>query len=445
VTPWSTPDLSNITQVLKGLLDSALSAAASHMSVGNIKTNCNAPDVRKPGDSQCLLTLYLLHVGRDPNWRNTPVQGSRGQLNTAQPLSLSLSYLLTAWCEGDFATEQRAMSIALQTFHSYPIVTQSLIQQELLTGWLNKGEFVVSIQADTIEEMSRLWQAFTVPMRLSALIKVSVVFLPPLTTPATSSIPPQTANLAVTLTPSAPAPTLPPASAPRLFGGVSVGVAPPAPGTDAADLAPNYGPLVAVGDGVAAPQGQPPIGGTMTIAGSALDQPDATDVYLSAPGGAPWNVTAWRLNQDANWLCLSFPNGYADPSQTPPPAVTPLPGLYNLCVGSHAAGGYRSNTIPLAIAPRVDGVSDPPTLNPNPSGVFSITGAGFVASNATKLIFAGKPLTYSGAGLAAGLFTVDAPGQTIAFMAPSGTTTGAYPVQLSVNGVAATVGWVATP
>ena len=69
------------------------------------------------------------------------------------------------------------MSIALQAIHSTPIVTKAIIQQDLLTQWLPDGEFTISIEADTIEEMSRLWQAFTVPIRLSALMQQRVVYV----------------------------------------------------------------------------------------------------------------------------------------------------------------------------------------------------------------------------------------------------------------------------
>ena len=111
--PWSTPDLSNVTLVLKGLLDQAVQL--SGLAVGNIApVNCNSPETVRSNSGQCFLTLYLLHIGRDPFWRNTPVSGPRAQLNNAQPLSLNLSYLLTAFCEKDFQLEQRAMSIALR-------------------------------------------------------------------------------------------------------------------------------------------------------------------------------------------------------------------------------------------------------------------------------------------------------------------------------------------
>src|SRR5271157_4954272 len=119
---WSTPDLSDITQVLKGLLQTAINN--STLPAGNVQVSCNSPDTARTSDGYCHLSIYLLHVGRDPYWRNAPVNGPRPQLNNAQPLSLNLSYLLTAWCDTDFTSEQRAMSIALQAIHSQPIVTQ---------------------------------------------------------------------------------------------------------------------------------------------------------------------------------------------------------------------------------------------------------------------------------------------------------------------------------
>ena len=125
---WSTPDLADITNVIKGLLQTALDSAVP--SASNVKISCNSPDSARTSDGYCHLTLYLLHVGRDPYWRNTPVNGQRPQLNNAQPLSLNLSYLLTAWHDTDFASEQRAMSIALQAMHSQPIVTHDVIVAE---------------------------------------------------------------------------------------------------------------------------------------------------------------------------------------------------------------------------------------------------------------------------------------------------------------------------
>ena len=42
-----------------------------------------------------------------------------------------------------------------------------------------KAEFTVTMETQSLDEMSRLWQAASVPMRLSAVYRVSVAFLEP--------------------------------------------------------------------------------------------------------------------------------------------------------------------------------------------------------------------------------------------------------------------------
>ncbi len=439
---WSTPDLSDITQVVKGLIETGINQ--SSLNQGNIKVLCDAPDTARISDGNCHLTLYLLHVGRDPFWRNTPLQGSKAQLNNAQPLSLNLSYLLTAWCDQDFTSEQQAMSIALQTIHSNPIVTQDLIASELLSQWLPAGEFVMSIEADTIEEMSRLWQAITVPMRLSALIKVGVIFVAPLEPVVIDKPMPNTVNLAVApelIEPASP-PGTPPVQA-LLFDGFGL-QAPP--DNDAVTV----GPLVAAGmppPNLALPNGGvlTYLGGqpTLVIAGNGLDLAVASKVYLSQPGGSEWEVSdPWRQSVVPNLLELALPDVYADPTVTPPPAATPLPGVYLISVGD--GGTVRSNALPLVIAPRVDNLTNPPTLSLAASGFYEIDGAGFAASGSTAVNFGTVALGFvAAASPAAGKFVVSADGTKISFLPPTGSAVKtAYPIALSVNGIAAPTGWV---
>jgi hypothetical protein len=425
---WSTPDLSDITHVLKGLIETAVGSSTLYHA-HNIKILCDSPDTARATDGHCHLNIYLLHVGRDPFWRNTPVQGPRPQRNSAQPLSLNLSYLLTSWCDKDFALEQRAMSIALQTIHANPIVTQTLIVAESLTTWLPKGEFVVSIEADTIEEMSRLWQAFTVPMRLSALIRVGVVFLAPVDPIIPPAIPPGTTNISVEPEPQEPPP---PAAInpPSLIGGYALQSPPLAPHTDPAAVTQAIGPLIGVGGNpaLAAAQPEQAVGSTLALLGNGLTLSAAASLYLSVPGAATdWDISGWITARSAGEIDILLPDAYAPPGSVAPfPAtLTPVPGLYMLAVGP-GTGSVRSNKIPLAIAPRVDGVTHPPKLIANATGVFTFTGTGF-QPNITL----------------AGQFAVDAAGATITFMAPGTLPAGHYPVLLTVGGVAATTGWVA--
>lgn len=418
---WSTPDLSDVTQVLKGLVENAINQSA--LPVGNIKVYCDSPDAARQSDGFCHLTLYLLHVGRDPYWSNTPVSGPRPQRIVSQPLSLNLSYLLTAWCDKDFVSEQRAMTIALRMIHSTPIVTQTTIQTNMLQQWLPEGEFVMSITADTIDEMSRLWQAFTVPIRLSSLIRVGIVFIDPETAPPPPAIPPSSANLTISPAPVASA-------AAQLQSGAALSAPPVPPDAAPAEITVGAGPPICVA------------GGSLVVAGSGLDLSQASDVFLAVPGGAEWNVTApWRqAPTEPGTFVLQFPAAYADPATAlpAPPAAMPAPGLYTLAVGS---GSVRSNSVPVVVAPAVLGVPNPPILVPDASGIYTIQGGGFVPA-ATQLSFGAMPLLAGTAPPGSGEFNVDAGGLTITFKPPVAAVAGSYPILVRVNGVAASTGWV---
>src|ERR1700722_14464397 len=158
MTPWNVADLSDVTQVVLGVVQYAINHSSP--AITNVNVSAVSPETARKDSSLCQLTLYLLHVGRDPFWRNTPVGGPPAQLNPAQPLSLNLSYLLTAWHDNDFSNEQRAMSIALQAIHSLPFVSATVLQKrnlpqilQVFQQWMpNGGEFTMSIEADTIDE-----------------------------------------------------------------------------------------------------------------------------------------------------------------------------------------------------------------------------------------------------------------------------------------------------
>lgn len=403
---FGTSDMSTVTDALHDLLTTALSDAMSSAppQIPHFTVNVNraSPETARKL-APCQLSLYLLHVGRDPYWRNTPVDGPRPQLNSAQPLSLNLYYLLTAWADTFYDQEQQAMTVALQTFHSVPIYRPPLTNQE----------FTITVEADTIEEMSRLWQAFAEPMRLSCVVKVGVVFVTPQTLPAPIAKPPVTANLAV-------GPWGNPGDPIVLYAATNLAFAPYPPPTDPSVEIVTGGELVAVASRPVTPPKLP--SSNVLVRGAGLDLPGAAQVFLSTPDG----LTEWRLGPawrqatgDSGLLELILPTAYA-PSPPSTAAVltkTPPPGVYRLAVGKNP--GVRSNRIPLVIAARIDGVSGPT------GGPYTLTGAGF-APGATSVSVGGLDATPS-ATVAAG---------SISFAAPAGLVSpGTYPVGVVVNGV----------
>jgi hypothetical protein len=418
---WSTPDLSAITADLIAMIQSAI--IASPIPPFNVTVSGSMPQTVRHGDADCQLSIYLLHVGRDPYWRNSPRDS--GTLATKQQaLSLNLTYLLTAFAHKDFVAEQQAMSIALHCFHEQPLHHTAT------------EEYTISIEADTIDEMSRLWQAIVAPIRLSAVIKVGVIFVSPSEPPPTVSPPPRQANVAVGA-------DLQPGVVPQLFSIVTpiTFIVPPIqpnqPPPPPEQVGAIPGPTVVTG------------GDTIVVGGSGLDQANATDVYLGRlPGGPIWKVTnPWRPpppsppdKVSSNEIVLTLPSAYMAPgTSTPtPPALMPPPGVYQLMVGG--AAPVVATAIPIAIAARVSGLTSPPALVPDATGLYTVTGEGFTpGSTAVALDIVGLAPA-SAPDPAAGSFFIDAAGQTIVFRRPV-LQPGRYFLRIRVSSVECPPSW----
>jgi hypothetical protein len=133
-----------------------------------------APDAARKV-AGCQLSLYLFHVALDKFHRNTYPTGGSAQRIPEQPLALGLYYLVTASSDSTkaYVEEQQAMSVALKFFHETPRVTATVPLGN------RKEELTVTFEPQTVDEIGRLWQAASSPMRLSAVYRASVVFLEP--------------------------------------------------------------------------------------------------------------------------------------------------------------------------------------------------------------------------------------------------------------------------
>lgn len=409
---WSVDDLSTITQLLIDKLNAAVLASPQYINQNFAYEVSGLMPAVSRTQANTVMNLYLLHVSRDPFWRNTPVQGSLAQLNQSQPLSLNLSYLLTSYSENNWALEQLLMSIAFECFHANPIYKTSTL------------EFSITVEADTIEEMSRLWQAITAPIRLSALFRVAVVFLAPPQPPIADSRLPVEVNLSVAPDLNMPGPV--PLAEPQLFelaAQIEYRV-PPGSSWDSTS-APTFTPSQT--DPTVLNTAPVVMGGqTLRIRGSGLNQPDAAAVYLSS-GSSEWPLNFTRLYGtsasgtagDADELVLAIPTVYAAlPSPGATVLATPLPSAFQIAVGSAATPGFRSNTLPVTFAPAVLSIGPgDPVLAPDSSGVYTFTVGGLLAGQ-TAVLLEATALTIGGA-IAPGVATVDAVSGTIAFMLPS--------------------------
>jgi len=433
---WSFHDLGHVTHLLITNLSDAIKASPRYVqSAFPFEVSGLMPAVSRH-DGTNSLSLYLLHVGRDPYWRNTPVQGKLGQLNTAQPLSLNLSYLLTSHSEKNWQMEQYLMSVALEYLHANPIYIGS------------GAEFTVTVEADSIEEMSRLWQAITVPIRLSAMFRVAVVFLTQETPPQPDERAPVEVSLSVGADLNAPLPV--PEAEPRLFEiAIQVAYRVPPNATDPSQIVALLGQPAAVA------------GESVRVRGSGLDKADGAAVYLSpAGGGSEWPIpSAWRIAgtpylvisasgtaSNADEMLLRLPASYgALPASGTALSATPPPGKYMLAVGNApgASPAFRSNALPLSIAPQMNGIGpSAPVLQPS-GGVYTFTASGLI-SGQTSILLDQTALTI-GAAAAPGVAALaeNAGLWTVAFELPAtGFASGSYvPVRVLANSIEAPPGW----
>ena len=400
----STLDLSSVTNRLIEVLQSATNTSKLwDVNGGTVPkftidiTGQMPEQVRNEGD--CQLTAYLFHVAVEPYTRNTPLTVQAAQPNARQALGLSLYYLVSAFAKNAPEQEQQAMSIALKALHERPTYVDP--------G--NGFTFTITAEAEKPDEANRRWQSFSTPFRLSAVYRVSVVFLTPQADPPALPAPPRRLGL-----------TASPAILPFAKGGSLVATA----------SRVDFAPIPPVPGGVITYDLSPAVvrpGGSFAAFGADLDQPGAQRLYLIDSAGVESDVTNWKApvgNSPAR-VVVTLPAAIGAL-----PGGAPEPGVFLLRAGDAAA--HRTNAIPLIVTPRVDPVPAPWTPA---AGVFTFTGAGFTVGK-LELLLDTVPLTAIAAGgaPAAGEFAPNAAGTSISFRVPTGLPNGSYSVRLRVKG-----------
>ena len=133
-----------------------------------------APD--EPGPAR-RVNLFLYAVGENPYLRNAEPQVRPGTSRLAPPpLSLTLSYLLTAYAptdeqSGDSAAHQ-LLGAAMRVLHDHPVLPPDVLVGDL--GRAREQVHVLHVPR-TVAEATQLWGAIDQPYRISAFYEVSVV------------------------------------------------------------------------------------------------------------------------------------------------------------------------------------------------------------------------------------------------------------------------------
>jgi hypothetical protein len=406
---WSVLDLSIITDELIGLLNVVVDPGSTvwtkhggSIDFFPVTVSGAMPEADRDGAAGCLLSLYLLHVSQDPHFRNTPVSGPLAQVNAKHPLSLNLYYLLTSFANKNYNQEQQAMSIAMRCFHEQAIMKVATPHAK---------EYSITMEVETADEMSRLWQALSAPYRLSVVYKVSIVFVSPSKAAVPAAMAPTSVGLVVSPQDSA-------SGAPARIFGAAVRESLAAPEGASAGDADSV--VTSIVPGLVRP------GDDLIVTGDGFDLPAYAKVYLIGPGAVETDITGWRQDSAASTLRVHFPR---NPAAVPP---SPPPGNYLLALGSDGPK-IRTNAAAVAIAARVDPVKTPPGLEGDTgTGVYTVQGAGFTAA-VTEVRLGDVALVPVAAAPSAGEFQVAPDGTSFAFKAPAGLAAGHYYLDIKVN------------
>lgn len=445
LNPMGVLDLSIVTDLLIGTVKGAWPDAATWptlFSDSYFMPNMSGltPDAaRSLGGPQ--LSLSLIHIEPNKSQRNyvyplTPQTAAspspRAQAIPALPLGLDLFYFVTAWSDGNYQQEQQALSIVLNCFHQNPIVRTN-VPFPGSTPPSVQEEFTLTMEVESVDSISRFWQAVAFPFRLSVMYRVAVVFLTPPAPPVSAK---QVLRYGLAVEPS----NFPFAGNGTVFGtsSTAVFVAPDSTTLHPDTPAIDYSPATVIPGGRFVLYGANLNSGA-NYTGPAPNPGTSFRVYLQGPPdySVAQEVTAWKTPdpdplhplQTASRMLLDLPS-----SVGAIPADAPEPGVYLLSAGSDApteAVTYRTNTTPFNVAARVDA---PTPLLAEAGGVYTFTGAGFIAGK-TELLLDTIPLQQAAASpFSAGMFLVTG-NTTIAFSTPAGTKPGLYTVRVRVNGI----------
>lgn len=416
-----TLDLAEITESLIGLVKGQWKTAPIWTQLGGSPTftpnfSGLAPDVAKH-QAGPQLSMYLYHVESDNArealfWQPWMLDAG-GQPARFTPFALDLFYLLFAYSESEtgWSQEQEAMSVALRIYHANPIVRSG---PSATVPW----ELTLTMEHRSYDELSRLWQATTAPLRMSVVYRAAVVFIDPDQMPESVSIV-KTKAFALAANPvKLPLPPQGPADYPVLFGTSRQG---------------SYMGPTGVAESFSLSNVALEPGQRVTLLGSDLGVGGVSDhVYLlAADGTGEVDITAWTVPAESTStkFVLDLPSVVGTP-----PADSPPPGVYQFRVGSGtlgSPGAKRSGSISVTVAAYVNPAGGPVLSGATP---FTVTGVGFVAGK-TEVLVGTTALLVVSAAPTTGQVRLGPSGTSFAFAPPAGPATTVLPLRVRVNGI----------
>lgn len=122
---------------------------------------------------QDTLSLYLYQIEENGEMKNQPPRLVAGKSLRVAPLSLNLFYLVTP-LTGSAVKDQKLLGKVMQTFYDQAMLAGPTLQGSLKD---TDTELRLLLNPMSLEDLTKLWNSWQRPYRLSVSYEIKVVFI----------------------------------------------------------------------------------------------------------------------------------------------------------------------------------------------------------------------------------------------------------------------------
>ncbi|MEA2236337.1 MAG: hypothetical protein QOC81_1061 [Thermoanaerobaculia bacterium] len=159
-----------VSQTLKELLEREITNS-DNTEVFGVPIFLNSPRFLREEKNTSGISLWLYMMRREPDTLNRPQERPASSQIKRRPLPLTLHYLICA-LHKEPLDEQKLLGKVAQVFHDHAIIEPGDLRETLAGEDL---QLRLVLDAPTLEELSRVWDALNEPYQLSLAYTVQVV------------------------------------------------------------------------------------------------------------------------------------------------------------------------------------------------------------------------------------------------------------------------------
>lgn len=140
---------------------------------GSFGVSLKSPSDEEIDENRPMLNLYLFRIEENPFAKNRSWQAVGGDALHKTPLSLNLFYVITPYSKGQ-QDGHRVLGEAMRILYDNAIIEPVMLGEPLE---YTADPLKLDLCSFGLEDLTRVWNAFNKPYRLSVCYKARIVFI----------------------------------------------------------------------------------------------------------------------------------------------------------------------------------------------------------------------------------------------------------------------------